>query len=315
VGPWQFVRWILGLTFALLPFAGEAAAIPVSGLDGSYMGPKLSPPSSSNSGFCVVGTSVYTGCSLNLGGSNGPLLSVDTAGYGSPIGTVSSSGAISITDYCGIFQGAIIQSSSGTATANLTYVPGTTCVIGPRPTTWTATRQFNPSNTSTTTSTTGTSSSTSLPPPPTTQTAYTVSIGKIPDAVIAVSATGTYDSANVTVTLDILDVLQAVPTTGFAAAGYNVYVVALIPGAVLRSASPVWFVKPQAPNAWRPLSSPIAAYLVNVDQTAINNQVIVQILASTDVTSLRGTEIYLGYGLSDTEMLSSGRYRGVYKVQ
>jgi hypothetical protein len=33
------------------------------------------------------------------------------------------------------------------------------------------------------------------------------------------------------------------------------------------------------------------------------------------MTSLLGTEFYLGYGTSDDEMLSSGRYRGVYKVQ
>jgi len=30
---------------------------------------------------------------------------------------------------------------------------------------------------------------------------------------------------------------------------------------------------------------------------------------------LAGAEIYLGYGLGDTEILAAGQYRGVYEVQ
>ena len=42
---------------------------------------------------------------------------------------------------------------------------------------------------------------------------------------------------------------------------------------------------------------------------------VIEILTNTAINSLPGTEIYIGYGSSDTEMLTAGRYRGVYKVQ
>jgi hypothetical protein len=45
------------------------------------------------------------------------------------------------------------------------------------------------------------------------------------------------------------------------------------------------------------------------------NLVQIAILQGLNVTGLVGTEFYIGYGTSDTEMLTSGRYRGVYKVQ
>jgi hypothetical protein len=154
---------------------------------------------------------------------------------------------------------------------------------------------------------------TPLPPPPTVQTVFTASSGLIPPAVVQVNASGTYGNATLSVALDIVDVLQAVPVTGFAASTYNVYVVALVPGAVLGLTSPVIFTKSSV--GWGPLQFPVAPYLTNAAQYAVNNQVIINILASNDITSLVGTEIYIGYGLSDTEMLVAGRYRGVYKVQ
>jgi len=117
------------------------------------------------------------------------------------------------------------------------------------------------------------------------------------------------------VTLDIVKVLQSLPATGFAASTYNVYVAALVPGAVFGTATPVWYVKPKVPGNWGPLQSPIAAFLENVAQSAVNNQVVIDILTNTDISSLVGTEIYIGYGTSDTEMLEAGRYRGVYKAQ
>jgi hypothetical protein len=155
-----------------------------------------------------------------------------------------------------------------------------------------------------------------LPPPPAAQTAYTASTGKIPDAAVAVdTANSTYGKATLKVTLDIAKVLQGTFVSGFAAGGYNVYVVALVPGSLLESSTPVLFVKPKAPGNWSSITYPIASYLQNVDQNAVNNQVVIQIISDTDITSLLGTEIYIGYGTSDTDMLTSGRYRGVYKVQ
>jgi hypothetical protein len=45
------------------------------------------------------------------------------------------------------------------------------------------------------------------------------------------------------------------------------------------------------------------------------NRVDITVLQGLDVTGLVGSEIYIGYGTSDTEMLSAVRYRGVYKVK
>ena len=78
-------------------------------------------------------------------------------------------------------------------------------------------------------------------------------------------------------------------------------------------ASATWFVYPASP-AWAALGSPIAAYLEGLAQNA-TDKVVITILSGLDVTGLVGAEIYIGYGTSDTEMLTAGRYRGVYKVQ
>lgn len=153
-----------------------------------------------------------------------------------------------------------------------------------------------------------------LPPPPPTQASYAISTGQLPAAAIQVSAIGTFARASLSVTLDIAKALQAVPASGFAASTYNVYVAARVPGAVLRSANAAFFVKPKAPGNWGPLQFPIAAYLEDVARIAVGNQVIVDVLTNVDVSSLVGTEIYIGYGTSSDEMLASGRYRGVYKI-
>jgi hypothetical protein len=151
-----------------------------------------------------------------------------------------------------------------------------------------------------------------LPPPPTTQTVFTVPTGQLPSAAAQVTATGTYGSAFLKV---ILDIAKALPATFAASPTYNVYVAALVPGAALGSASSQWFVKPKAPGNWGALQTPIAAYLEKVAQIAVNNQVVIDILTNTDISSLVGTEIYIGYGTSSDEMLAANRYRGVYKVQ
>jgi hypothetical protein len=152
-------------------------------------------------------------------------------------------------------------------------------------------------------------------PPPATQAAYTVPSGQLPVAAVEVLATGTFGSASLKVTLDIVKVLQSLPASGFAASTYNVYVVALVPGALLGSPSPMFFVKPKAPGNWGPLASPIAAFLENAALNAVSNKVLIEILTDTNISTLVGTEIYIGYGTSDTDMLTAGRYRGVYKVQ
>ena len=69
------------------------------------------------------------------------------------------------------------------------------------------------------------------------------------------------------------------------------------------------------PPAWGALGSPIGAFLANAEQAAVNQIVQVSILQDLDVTTLLGSEIYIGYGMSDAEMLQTGRFRGVYIVR
>lgn len=152
-------------------------------------------------------------------------------------------------------------------------------------------------------------------PPPATQSAYTVTTGQMPTAAVTTTATGTLGSAMLTVTLDLSKVLSggAFASLGQFAAGYNIYVVALVPSGALGLPSATWFMYP-ATRAWAALGSPIAAFKEGLAQNATHSEII-PILQGMDVTALLGTEFYIGYGTSDTEMLSAGRYRGVYKVQ
>lgn len=156
---------------------------------------------------------------------------------------------------------------------------------------------------------------TPLPSAPTTQTEFTLPAGQMPTAAVSVSPSGTYGNATLTVALDLSKVLSggSFAAQGRFAAGYNIYVAALVPSGVLGLPVATWFVYP-ATRAWAELGSPIAAYLEGIAENATDT-VEIAILQGMDVTGLVGSEIYIGYGTSDTEMLTANRYRGIYKVQ
>jgi hypothetical protein len=158
--------------------------------------------------------------------------------------------------------------------------------------------------------------STPLSRPVTDQSAYTISNGQIPLTAVQVSATGTFGSATLRVSLDIAQALQTSLATDLAAATtYNVYVMALVPGQAVGASAPMWFVKPRAPGNWGPVQWPLASFLQGVILGAADNQVLIEILSSMNITALAGTEFYIGYGLSDQEMLAAGRFRGIFKAQ
>jgi hypothetical protein len=152
--------------------------------------------------------------------------------------------------------------------------------------------------------------------PPAAQTAYTVPSGRMPTAAVTTTATGTLGRASLVVALDLSKVLSggSFASPGQFAAGYNIYVAALVPAGVLGLPSLTWF-QLSATRGWGTLTSPIGAYLEGVAQAAANQIVQVSILQNLDITSLLGSEVYVGYGTSDTEMLANGRYRGVYIVR
>ena len=147
-----------------------------------------------------------------------------------------------------------------------------------------------------------------VPTPVVLQSSYGVSDGAMAADAVAVEATGTLGSASLTVSLDVDKALPA----AFAASGYNAYVAALVPGRQLGSTSDQFFT---FDGTWQALALPIAPYLQNAVENSVGSKVIVELLRNTDITRLIGSEIYVGYGTSDTEMLVARRYRGVFKVE
>lgn len=150
---------------------------------------------------------------------------------------------------------------------------------------------------------------TPLPPPQVAQSVYVAKDGKIPETAVAVTRAGTFGNA-------ILKVNLSLSATGFAATpAYNVYVMAIVPGTLLGSPSPVIFVKAKKPGDWGPLKTPLASFLENAAEGSADNKVLIEILTDNDISTLAGTEFYVGYGTSGDEMIAAKRYRGVYKAQ
>ena len=145
--------------------------------------------------------------------------------------------------------------------------------------------------------------------PVSTQTSYSISTGRLPAAAVSVSASGRLGAATVTVELDLTKVLAANQFS----AGYNAYLAAKVPGRQIGTIDAAWFMKRNS-GAWANLGNPIAAFLSNVAVGSADQRIRLEIVRDTDLSALIGTEIYLGYGTSDQEMLSSGRYRGVYII-
>lgn len=106
-------------------------------------------------------------------------------------------------------------------------------------------------------------------------------------------------------------------SNGSFSAGFNVYVAAIIPGAPATASAPErpvsLFLKTQLAS-WQPyLGGPLTEYLRGVSESS-DKRIVVDILSSTDISSLVGTKFLLGYGVDSEEMIRAGRYRVVYEV-
>lgn len=145
--------------------------------------------------------------------------------------------------------------------------------------------------------------------PISTQTVYSISTGRLPAAAVNVTASGRLGAATVAVELDLTKVL----TANQFSAGYNAYLAAKVPGRQIGAIDAAWFMKRNT-GAWANLGNPIAAFLANVAAGSVDQRIRLEIVRDTDISTLIGTEIYLGYGTSDQEMLASGRYRGIYII-
>ncbi|WP_374351199.1 hypothetical protein [Chitinimonas sp.] len=101
-----------------------------------------------------------------------------------------------------------------------------------------------------------------------------------------------------------------------AAGGLNVYVGAVVPGKYfgLPAGQTALYLKTRT-QGWTPyVGGAIGEYLNNVSQS--NDQgLLIDIITSTDLSSLVGTQFYIGYGSDADDMLRNGRLRMVYEVQ
>lgn len=267
----------------------------------------------------------YTGgsagtCSVTVGAGNASQASVSigcSSSVGDPgfsgSGSISASGSLNLTGTgtatgsIGGFSvqvvfGGILQGNSGQGQWTMTTVPPSAFTQSG---TWTMTRISAPQP----------DPNRAVAPPPVAQTDFTTTTGRMPTAAVSTVAAGTLGNATVNITLDLSRVLSggSFAAQGQFAAGYNIYVAALVPGGVLGLPSATWFQLP-ASGGWGTLTLPIAAYREGLAQSAAD-RIQITVVQNLDVTALLATEVYIGYGTSDTEMLESGRYRGVYIVR
>lgn len=87
--------------------------------------------------------------------------------------------------------------------------------------------------------------------------------------------------------------------------GYNLYVVAVVPAAQDTTALPALYVLNRS-KEWQVVGSPLAEYLSAVSDS---QSYLIDIFEQADTRLITGTAIYVGFGTSDTEMLSARRYR------
>ena len=98
---------------------------------------------------------------------------------------------------------------------------------------------------------------------------------------------------------------QAAAQRGAGVASYNLYVVAVVPAAQGTTALPALYVLNRS-KEWQVVGSPLAEYLSAVSDS---QSYLIDIFEQTDTRLFTGTVIYVGFGTSDTEMLSARRYR------
>lgn len=148
---------------------------------------------------------------------------------------------------------------------------------------------------------------------------FTINSTGISGSNVVVQPTGTTSkqTLNVQVTLaDVTSITQAAQSGQFAdssSGDYKVFVAALVPAGTLGFTVPTIFLKDLTSN-FVGVGSPLAAFLENVLLNSQDTAVKLDVLSDVDFGVISGTEFYIGYGLTDAEMLSSNRYRAFYKV-
>ena len=163
--------------------------------------------------------------------------------------------------------------------------------------------------------------STPVAPPTLPQDQFTLPQGDIPPENVTVTTVGTMEKLTVTVELRIPELTQGSGQTAapfrrnLAREGiYQVFVVALAPGQLVGSAVPILLQKPEN-RTWELFTQPpLASFIRNVALGSQDNRVLIELVKEDNLSGLLGAEFYIGYGITDEEMLQAQRYRGVYKI-
>lgn len=131
---------------------------------------------------------------------------------------------------------------------------------------------------------------------------------------VVVKATGVNLSQSLLVQVTLGDLLPSAAGR-FADANslYKVYLAGLVPKGTLGLGQSTLFLK-NLSSTWVLPGTPLAAYLENVLLYSKDTAIKIDVLQDFNFGLISGTEFYIGYGTSDSEMLSSGRYRAFYKV-
>ncbi len=142
--------------------------------------------------------------------------------------------------------------------------------------------------------------------------------GNIPAQDVRVHAPGPLNQRSLLVAVDVAALSDFVAPAGRRVlardSGFNVYVLAFLSGELV--GSPVPLVAQKLPmGGWGPLTAPLAALMSNVAPQSADARVLIEVVRDNDLAALVGTEIYIGYGVSDEEMLQAGRYRAVYRIK
>jgi hypothetical protein len=151
------------------------------------------------------------------------------------------------------------------------------------------------------------------PEQPMPQSKFTISDGRMPESTLTVTPSGTFGRATITVSIAGNFLANDIAQNYHGTAVWNMYVVAVVPGALLGQGSPALFVKSQD-ESWSPLQSSI---LPEYRECPILSSPVcwtIPILTNNDISSLTGTEIYLGVGANLDDLITNRRYRGIYKI-
>ncbi len=147
------------------------------------------------------------------------------------------------------------------------------------------------------------------------QPAPTVNPTYVPPIRAEVEATGLradfglafWSTLNLTGTTTRSSIAPRATTT---ASGYKMYIAALVPGGGVVTSPTLFFLNRSA--QWQLASFPLPEYLSNVSD---NSTQWVELFDHLDSSLISGTQFFVGYGTSDTEMVESGRFQMVYQLQ